>query len=97
VQVDPIKPTLNAPGTKRLKLKSVELRSDLAFKSNSCRYTVVLTNHVADAVSNDNGGAGGGGGGGFGGYLPNTRQRLLFGPPGDLRQGLTLVPISAQL
>jgi hypothetical protein len=32
VQVDPIKPTLKAPGTKRLKLKDDRLLSSFAFK-----------------------------------------------------------------
>ena len=38
VQVDPIKPTLKAPGTKRLKLKYVEPFSNFAFKFNLRRY-----------------------------------------------------------
>jgi hypothetical protein len=37
VQVDPIKPTLEAPGTKRLKLKYDETLSSFAFKFNLCR------------------------------------------------------------
>ena len=37
MQVDPIKPTLKAPGTKRLKLKCDTLRSRFASKSNLCR------------------------------------------------------------
>ena len=40
VQVDPIKPTLNAPGTKRLKLKYVELLSSFAFNFNLRRYSM---------------------------------------------------------
>jgi hypothetical protein len=40
VQVDPINPTLNARGTQRLKLKSDELLSNLAFKFILCRYTM---------------------------------------------------------
>ena len=39
MQVDPIKPTLTAPGTKRLKLKYDELDSIFAFKFNLCRHT----------------------------------------------------------
>ena len=50
VQVDPIKPALKAPGTKRLKLKYDELLSNLAFKFNLRRYTLVL-----DEVSMING------------------------------------------
>ena len=40
--VDPIKPTLKAPGTKRLKLKDDELLSSFAFKFNLRRYDEVL-------------------------------------------------------
>jgi hypothetical protein len=39
VQVDPIKPTLKAPGNKRLKLECNELLSIFAFKFNLRRYT----------------------------------------------------------
>ena len=39
VQVDPINPTLKAPGIKRLKLKYYELLSNFAFKFNLRRYT----------------------------------------------------------
>jgi hypothetical protein len=39
VQVDPIKPTLKAPGYKRSKLKYVELLSNFAFNFNLRRYT----------------------------------------------------------
>ena len=38
MQVDPIKPTLKAPGTKRLNLKYDELLSDVAFKFKLRRY-----------------------------------------------------------
>jgi len=41
VQVDPIKPTLKAPGTERLKLKYEEPLSDFGFKFNLRRYTEV--------------------------------------------------------
>jgi hypothetical protein len=40
VQVDPIKPTLKAPGTKRLKLKCHKLLSSFAFKFNLRRYSL---------------------------------------------------------
>jgi len=40
VHVDPIKPTLKAPGTKRLKLKYDSLLSSFGFKFNSRRYTM---------------------------------------------------------
>jgi hypothetical protein len=39
VQVDPIKPTLKASGTKRLKLQYDEPLSKVAFKFNLRRYT----------------------------------------------------------
>jgi len=41
VQVDPIKPTMKAPGTKRLKLEYDETLSDFAFKFKLCRYMKV--------------------------------------------------------
>ena len=40
VQVDPIKPTLKAPGTKLLKLKCDKPLSNFAFKINLRRYTM---------------------------------------------------------
>ena len=40
MQVVPIKPTLKAPGTKRLKLKYDATLSNFAFKFNLRRYTV---------------------------------------------------------
>jgi len=40
VQVDTIKPTLKALGTKRLKFEYVELLSNFAFKFNLCLYTL---------------------------------------------------------
>jgi len=40
VQVGPIKPTLKAPGTKRLKLKCDGLLLSFAFKFNLRRYTM---------------------------------------------------------
>jgi hypothetical protein len=43
VQVDPIKPTLKPPGTKRLKLKYHKLLSSSAFKFNLRRYIMVAT------------------------------------------------------
>jgi len=41
VQVDPFKPTFDAPGTKRLKLKYDEPLSNVAFESNLRRYIMV--------------------------------------------------------
>jgi hypothetical protein len=43
VQVDPVKPTLKAPGTKRLKLKCDQLLSIFAFKFNLGPYTWAYT------------------------------------------------------
>jgi hypothetical protein len=51
VQVDPIKPTLKAPGTKRLKLKFEKVLSNFAFKFNLRRYTKV--NALAAAETAD--------------------------------------------
>ena len=42
MQVDPITPTLKAPGTKRLKLKHDESLSNFAFKFNLRRYAEEL-------------------------------------------------------
>jgi len=44
VQVDPIKPKLKPPGTKRLKLKCDVLLSTFAFKYNLRRYMKGLGN-----------------------------------------------------
>jgi hypothetical protein len=43
VQVNPMKPTLKAPGAKRLKLNYVELLSNFAFNFNLSRYNVVIS------------------------------------------------------
>ena len=43
MQVDPIKPQLKAPGTKRLKLKHDKLLSRFAFKFNLHRYIKVMS------------------------------------------------------
>ena len=40
VQLDPVKPTLKAPGTRRLTLKSYKLLSTFAFNFNLRRFTV---------------------------------------------------------
>ena len=45
MQADPIKPTLKAPGTKRLKLVYDGLLSSFAFKFKLRRYTVALAMH----------------------------------------------------
>ena len=42
MQVDPIKPTLKAPGIKLLKLEHEKLLSNLAFKFNLRRYGKVV-------------------------------------------------------
>ena len=44
VQVHPIKPTLKAPGARRLKLKYDELLSSFALKFNLRRYTEAMYN-----------------------------------------------------
>jgi hypothetical protein len=43
VQVDPVKPTLKAPGTKRLKLCYATLLSSFAFNFDLRRYNLVAT------------------------------------------------------
>jgi len=53
VQVDPIKPALKAPGTKRLKLKCDVLLSTSAFKFNVRRYTAAVATAVAAAVAEE--------------------------------------------
>jgi hypothetical protein len=42
VQVDPIKPTLKAPGTKRFKLTHDKLLSSFAFNFDLRRYNMVV-------------------------------------------------------
>jgi len=51
VQVDPIKPTLKAPGTKRLKLDSDELLLSFAFKFNLRRYNKENTKTAGNSLS----------------------------------------------
>ena len=48
VQLDPIKPTLKAPGTERLKLQYEELLSNFGFKFNLRRFPVV--NNMLTAI-----------------------------------------------
>ena len=60
MQVDPIKPTLKAPGTKRLKLHYAKPLSNFAFKFNLRRYTVVAADyafviHTTNPSSGDQG------------------------------------------
>jgi hypothetical protein len=52
VQVDLIKPTLKAPATQRLQLKYVGLLSNIAFKFNLRRYSLVAAaeGRAAEAV-----------------------------------------------
>jgi len=47
VQVDPITPSLKAPGTKRLKLQFDGPRSNFAFKFNSRRYSQAAVGDAA--------------------------------------------------
>jgi hypothetical protein len=51
VQVDPIKPTLKAPGTKLLKLKYVGSLSNFAFNFNLCRCTKAVAHVTRDYLS----------------------------------------------
>ena len=55
MQIDPIKPTLKAPGTKRLKLNFDEPLSNVAFNFNLRRYIMALgtrcLHHRAGAVA----------------------------------------------
>ena len=74
MQVDPIKPTLKAPGTKRLKLKYDKMLSNIAFKFNLRRYTkgaravrVEAAEACSECVQWLRGGGGGRGGGISGG------------------------------
>jgi len=46
VQIDPVTPTLKAPGTKRLKPEHVELLSSFAFNSNLRRYIVASSQGI---------------------------------------------------
>ena len=46
MQVDPINPTLKAPGTKRLKLKCDTLLSTFAFKFHLRRYIEAKFEHI---------------------------------------------------
>jgi len=51
VRVDPIKPVLNAPGTKRLNLKYDEVLSNFAFKFNLRRYMMAAAKQgLAEAI-----------------------------------------------
>ena len=51
MQVDPIKPTLKAPGTRRLNLKCEEPHSDFAFNFKSRRYTMAPGGERVTCVS----------------------------------------------
>jgi hypothetical protein len=61
VQVEPIKPTLKAPGTKRLKQQYDELLSSFPFKLNLRRYTKQTGDITAFHVCVNPGVSGGGG------------------------------------
>ena len=50
MQVEPIKPTSKAPGTKRLTLKYDEPLSNFAFKFNLRRYTMMVRSSVRHAL-----------------------------------------------
>jgi len=99
VQVDPIKPLLKPPGTKRLKLKCDVLLSNLAFKFNLRRY--ITGTEVLDVVRQRQV------------WVRRTKKRLKrvvdvsywrTGKPKHQireeairRQGLTIVPFTPQL
>ena len=53
MQVDPIKPTLKAPGSKRLKLEHEKLLSSFAVNFNLRRYTEELRTIIGRAVQVD--------------------------------------------
>jgi hypothetical protein len=55
VQVDPIKPTLEAPGIERLKLEHEELLSTFAFRFNSRRCTLGGSRVEEEAVGEGEG------------------------------------------
>jgi len=61
VQVDPIKPTLKAPGTKRLKPQHEKLLSKSAFNFYLCRYTVGVSRPSSHRPSSVAAGSYGGG------------------------------------
>jgi hypothetical protein len=47
-QVDPVKPTLRAPGSERLKLKYEELLSNFGFKLSLRRYSLVCHSYSSE-------------------------------------------------
>ena len=51
MQVGPMKPTLKAPGTERLKLKYDEPLSNVAFKFNLHRYTEDVAGQKTSAAA----------------------------------------------
>ena len=51
MQVEPIRPTFKAPGTKRLKLKCGELLSSFAFNVDLRRFTKAWCPRLHDAVA----------------------------------------------
>ena len=53
MQVDPIKPTLKAPGSKRLKLEHEKLLSNFAFNFNLRRYTEGIPDKQIKMLSED--------------------------------------------
>ena len=54
MQVDPIKPVLKAPGTKRLKLKCGQLLSNFAFNFNLHRYNEGVKTKLDTVLNNAN-------------------------------------------
>ena len=81
MQVDPVKHKFKPPGTKRLKVKCDELVSKFAFKFNLNHYNAAV--HAWCATGNDR---------------PDAAEKLVQRMIHDgARQGLALVPSSAQL
>jgi len=96
VQVDPIKPTLKAPGTQRLNLKCDGPLSNVAFKFNLRRYIMLDASLRAAPVQRS--------------LMPTPASSAApsgisarsgvsaaGASAGAARQGLTLVHLSAQL
>jgi len=76
VQVDPVKPALKPPGTRRLKHKCVKLPLNFAFKFNLRRYIEAVT-HAFEEAAEAGGDAGGDASGGVGGNAAAAAVNLL--------------------
>ena len=76
MQVDPVKPALKPPGTRRLKHKCVKLPLNFAFKFNLRRYIEAVT-HAFEEAAEAGGDAGGDASGGVGGNAAAAAVNLL--------------------